>query len=60
VQLGVDGNVTYLVDVGCGGSGPTMPILLSDVEENVVMGTAPTEKHRLRRGIFPESAIGKS
>lgn len=59
VQPGEECNTTYLVDVGCGGSGPTMPILLTDAEDNVVMGTTPTEKHRLRRGAHPESSVGK-
>ncbi|KXN87906.1 Arylamine N-acetyltransferase [Leucoagaricus sp. SymC.cos] len=58
VQLGEESNATYIVDVGCGGSGPTMPILLSDAEDNIVMGTTPTEKHRLRREEFPGSSIG--
>lgn len=58
VQPGEESNVTYLVDVGCGGSGPTTPILLSAAEDNVVMGTTPTEKHRLRRGTHPDSSIG--
>ncbi|KAF9452221.1 MT-A70-domain-containing protein [Macrolepiota fuliginosa MF-IS2] len=58
VQLGGESRITYLVDVGCGGSGPTMPILLSDAKDNIVMGTTPTEKHRLRRGSHPESSVG--
>ncbi|KAG6832917.1 hypothetical protein H0H92_004801 [Tricholoma furcatifolium] len=57
VQPGDESNVTYLVDVGCGGSGPTRPILLSASEDNIVMGTSPTEKHRLTRGAHPESRL---
>ncbi|KAG6817219.1 hypothetical protein H0H87_011577 [Tephrocybe sp. NHM501043] len=60
VQPGDTSNVTYLVDVGCGGSGPTRPILLSSSDNNIVMGTTPTEKHRLTRGTHPESKIESS
>jgi arylamine N-acetyltransferase len=59
VQLDADSNITYLVDVGCGGSGPTMPILLSDDKDNIVMGTASTERHRLRKGSYSESSTGE-
>ncbi|KAJ3556680.1 hypothetical protein NP233_g11922 [Leucocoprinus birnbaumii] len=57
VQPGEDSNITYLADVGCGGSGPTMPILLSDAQDNIVIGTTPTERHRLRRGTRLDSSI---
>ncbi|GLB33556.1 putative N-acetyltransferase [Lyophyllum shimeji] len=60
VQPGADSNETYLVDVGCGGSGLTRPILLSDAEDNVVIGTTPTEMHRLRRGAHPASRLASS
>lgn len=60
VQPG-DENVTYLMDVGCGGSGPSQPILLSCDADNVVMGISPTEHHRLVRSpsTRPESGLGK-
>lgn len=60
VQPLENSNITYLVDVGCGGSGPTRPILLSDVVDNIVMGTSPTERHRLTRGAHPDSIVGTS
>jgi len=60
VQPGEESNKTYLVDVGCGGSGLTRPILLSDAEDNVVIGTTPTEKHRLTRGAHPASRLASS
>ncbi|KAF8076134.1 arylamine N-acetyltransferase 1 [Lyophyllum atratum] len=60
VQLGEESNETYFVDVGCGGSGLTRPILLSDAEDNIVIGTTPTEKHRLTRGSHPASRLSSS
>ncbi|KAF5387859.1 hypothetical protein D9615_000166 [Tricholomella constricta] len=60
VQPGEESTKTYLVDVACGGSGPIRPILLSDAEDNVVIGTTPTEKHRLTRGAHPESKLASS
>ncbi|KIJ43689.1 hypothetical protein M422DRAFT_252932 [Sphaerobolus stellatus SS14] len=57
VQLYKDSNVTYLVDVGCGGSGPTRPILLSDAEDNTVIGTSPSEKHHLTKGAHPKTSL---
>ncbi|ESK91089.1 arylamine n-acetyltransferase 1 [Moniliophthora roreri MCA 2997] len=47
-------NVTYLVDVGFGGTVPVRPILLE--EGNVVEGATPTEKHRLSKGFIPGSS----
>lgn len=52
-------NVTYLVDTGFGGSGLARPILLSDAEDNVVMGCTPTEKHKLTKGVMPGSNTGE-
>ncbi|KIY73400.1 cysteine proteinase [Cylindrobasidium torrendii FP15055 ss-10] len=46
VQPGED-TKTYIMDVGCGGSGPSQPILLSANPANVTMGVSPTEHHRL-------------
>ncbi|KAF9477221.1 cysteine proteinase [Pholiota conissans] len=46
VQPENDSNQTYLVDVGFG-TGLVRPILLSNSEENIVMGTDATEHHRL-------------
>ncbi|KAG6837985.1 hypothetical protein H0H93_008379 [Arthromyces matolae] len=54
---GDDSKVTYLVDVGCGGSGPSRPLLLSASNENIAMGTTPTERHKLTRGAHPDSRI---
>ncbi len=54
-----DSSETYLVDVGCGGNGPSRPILLSCDPHNVVMGVSPTEKHRLTRGSRPQSSLGQ-
>ncbi|KAK7448823.1 hypothetical protein VKT23_013552 [Stygiomarasmius scandens] len=56
--LSDDSNITYLVDVGFGGGGLTRPILLDDHEDNVVVGTGPTEKHRLRRGPIAMGSFG--
>ncbi|ESK90329.1 arylamine n-acetyltransferase 1 [Moniliophthora roreri MCA 2997] len=52
-------NTTYLVDVGFGGGGPVRPLLLSDAEDNFVMGGTSTERHRLRRGEHPNSTLEK-
>lgn len=60
VQPVKDSNETYVVDVGFGASGLARPILLSDAESNVVMGTNPTEQHRLTRGAHPSSGLGVS
>ncbi|TFK43192.1 hypothetical protein BDQ12DRAFT_674553 [Crucibulum laeve] len=60
VQPIENSNETYLVDVGCGGSGPARPILLLTGGENVVMGISPTEKHRLNMCPHPESSLGMS
>lgn len=48
-------NQTYLVDVGFQ-TGPVRPMLLSDAEDSIVMGTDPTEMHRLTRGPHPLSS----
>ncbi|KAF8878520.1 hypothetical protein BD779DRAFT_1447625 [Infundibulicybe gibba] len=53
-----ENNQTYIVDVGFGATGLTRPILLSDAEDNVVFGTTPTERHRLRLGPHPLSSLG--
>ncbi|KAF9264992.1 cysteine proteinase [Marasmius fiardii PR-910] len=45
-------NVTYLCDTAFGGPGLSRPILLSDAEDNVVLGATPTEMHRLTRAPF--------
>lgn len=60
ILLQIDGHDdrTYLVDVGFGGSGLARPILLSKADDNVVEGTTPTEKHRLRRGAQPLTSLG--
>lgn len=58
VQPG-DANQTWLVDVGFGGSGLARPMLLSDAEDNVVLGTTPSERHRLVRKVLPMSSLGK-
>ena len=58
VQPVENSNATYMVDVGFGGNCPVRPILLNEGE--VVMGSTPTERHRLRRGKLPESSLGKS
>ncbi|KNZ80072.1 Arylamine N-acetyltransferase [Termitomyces sp. J132] len=57
VQPGEESNVTYLVDVGFGGSGLTRPICLSSSEDNIVMGATPTEQHRLTRDAHPDSRL---
>ncbi|KAH8091710.1 cysteine proteinase [Cristinia sonorae] len=62
--------VTYLVDVGFGGTGPLRPILLGDGSQNVpqkdgkhelspgwVWGTYPPERHRLVPGAFLDSSL---
>ncbi|KAF4593266.1 arylamine N-acetyltransferase family protein [Pleurotus pulmonarius] len=56
VQPG-DSNQTWVVDVGFGGSGLARPMLLSDAEENVVLGTTPSERHRLVRKVLPMSSL---
>jgi arylamine N-acetyltransferase len=38
VQPMENSNLTYLVDVGCAGLGPTRPILLSNAGDNIVVG----------------------
>ncbi|KAL0566128.1 hypothetical protein V5O48_015889 [Marasmius crinis-equi] len=57
VQPIADSNATYMVDVGFGGSGIVRPLLLSDTEDNVITGTTPSEKHRLRKGSLPGTSI---
>ncbi|KAL0568122.1 hypothetical protein V5O48_013873 [Marasmius crinis-equi] len=57
VQPSEGDKTTYLVDAGFGGGGLVRPILLA--EDAVVLGTTPTEKHRLKRGPHPESVLGK-
>lgn len=52
-------NQTYLVDVGFS-AGLVRPILLSDAEDNIIMGTNPTEMHRLTRGPHPLSSTSTS
>ncbi|KAF7430565.1 N-terminal acetyltransferase [Pleurotus ostreatus] len=56
VQPG-DANQTWLVDVGFGGSGLARPMLLSDGEDNVVLGATPSERHRLVRKVLPMSSL---
>lgn len=58
VQPG-DANQTWLVDVGFGGSGLARPMLLSDAEDNVILGATPSERHRLVRKVLPMSSLGK-
>lgn len=58
VQLHDDDLTTYFVDVGFGGSGLTRPILLAEGQE--VMGTTPTERHRLTRGVRGDSSVGSA
>ena len=53
-------NQTYLVDVGYGSRGLVRPILLSDAEDNTVMGINPAETHRLTRSPHPHSSISTS
>ncbi|KAG7095319.1 hypothetical protein E1B28_006084 [Marasmius oreades] len=55
VQPISNSNTTYMVDVGFGGSCPVRPMLLT--EGDPVMGTTPTEKHRLRKGSLPDSCL---
>ncbi|KAF8066538.1 arylamine N-acetyltransferase 1 [Lyophyllum atratum] len=50
-------NQTYLVDVGFGSTGLVWPILLSDAGDNIVTGTTPSEKHRLRRDTHPSTSL---
>ncbi|KAJ7579682.1 hypothetical protein C8J56DRAFT_834383 [Mycena floridula] len=57
VQPSAESNLTYLVDAGFGGSGPARPILLSDASDNIVMGSTPTELHRLTRGTRADSSL---
>ncbi|KAF9466852.1 hypothetical protein BDZ94DRAFT_1157039 [Collybia nuda] len=57
VQPIQDSNETYVVDVGFGSTGLARPILLSDANDNVVMGTWSTEKHRLTRSPHPSSSL---
>jgi len=57
VQPTTESNVTYLVDTGFGGSNPTRPILLSDASDYVVIGSTPTEEHRLTRGTRDDSTL---
>ncbi|KAL0961268.1 hypothetical protein HGRIS_006231 [Hohenbuehelia grisea] len=58
VQPSENSNITYLVDAGCAGSGPARPILLSDADDNMVEGASPTERHRLRRGLYEHTSPG--
>jgi len=60
VQPIIDSNETYLVDVGFGGLNLAQPILLSNAETNVVLGSAPPAGHRLTRGSHPSSSLGKA
>jgi len=60
VQPFESSNQTYVVDIGFGSTGLARPILLFDVEDNIVMGMNPTEKHRLTRGPHPLSSTSKS
>jgi hypothetical protein len=60
IQPYEDSNQTYLVDVGFGSTGLARPMLLSDAEDNIVMGTNPTEMHRLIRGPHPLSSTSMS
>lgn len=57
VQPISESNVTYLADVGFGGSNLGQPILLSDSNDNVVWGSCPPERHRLTLGVNPESTL---
>ncbi|KAF8630321.1 hypothetical protein AX15_002994 [Amanita polypyramis BW_CC] len=56
VQPHPDSNVTYFVDAGPG-IGPLCPMLLSDSDKNIVIGTTPTEKFRLKRRTDPRSSL---
>ena len=60
VQPFVGRNQTYLVDVGFGSTGLVRPILLSDAEDNNIMGINPAEMHRLTRSPHPHSSISMS
>lgn len=65
--------ITYLVDVGFGGTGPLRPILLADGAENNAQrtgqdgifsggwewGSYPPEKHRLVPGSYMNSSLGE-
>ena len=53
-------NQTYLVDVGYGSRGLVRPILLSDAEDNIIMGTNPMEMHILTRAPHPLCSISTS
>jgi hypothetical protein len=58
VQPIQDSNKTYLVDVGFG-IGLARPILLSNADDNVIMGATPSEKHRLTRGSNTATSLGE-
>ena len=65
--------VTYLVDVGFGGTGPVRPILLADGSSDLpqetgpegnfaggwVWGSYPPQRHRIVRGAFMKSSLGE-
>ncbi|KAM6500018.1 hypothetical protein JOM56_005526 [Amanita muscaria] len=56
VQPIPDSNVTYLVDVGyC--TGPIRPILLTDSDKSIVLGTTDTERYRIKRRADPRSSV---
>ncbi|KAK7448824.1 hypothetical protein VKT23_013553 [Stygiomarasmius scandens] len=52
-----ESNVTYVVDTGFGGGGLTRPILLSDDPDNVIVGTTPSERHRLTKEPLPQASF---
>jgi hypothetical protein len=66
-------DVTYLIDVGLGGTGPIRPILFSDGSSGNpqrglstagataggwVWGAYPPERHRILRGTFTDGSLG--
>ncbi|THU95486.1 cysteine proteinase [Dendrothele bispora CBS 962.96] len=57
VQPFPESNLTYIVDDGFGGGGLTRPILLSDDEDNIVIGTTSSEKQRLRKASLPQASL---
>ena len=60
VQPHDDSNLTYVCDVGFGGSGLARPIPLVNGDESTVMGIGPAEEHRLSKAAIPQSSLSTS
>ncbi|KAM6489257.1 arylamine N-acetyltransferase 1 [Amanita muscaria] len=56
VQPISDSNITYLFDVGFS-NGPSRPILLTDSDKSIVIGTTETERFRIRKRADPRSSL---